>query len=79
MTWKVNYFQTSRADSTVQYFIEKQDMTTQTKIVHYITLLKEYGPFLKPPYCKKLGNILYELRITGKNALRIFYTLINNE
>jgi len=34
---------------------------------------------LKPPYIKKLQDKLYELRISGKVAIRILYTISNNE
>jgi len=41
--------------------------------------LENNGPFLKPPYTKKLQANLYELRISGKIAVRILYTIVNNE
>ena len=34
---------------------------------------------MKPPYSKKTFDRLYELRIPGKEAVRIFYTLVNNK
>ncbi len=49
------------------------------KLIHAIELLERGGPFLKPPYIKKLQGKLYELRISGKIAIRIFYTMHNNE
>lgn len=79
MTWKVKFFQTARGDCPVKEFIEKQDFSTGAKIAHFIELLENYGPFLKPPYMKKLQNRLYELRISGKIAIRIFYTMYRNE
>ena len=79
MAWKVNFFQTSRGGYPVKDFIEEQDKSTQTKIAHSIRLLVDYGPFLKPPNIKKLQDKLYELRIPGKPAIRIFYTLIGGE
>ena len=79
MSWKVKFFQTARGEYPVQQFIEDQDISTQAKIVHSIELLVDYGPFLKPPIIKKLQKGLYELRITGKLAVRIFYFPNNNE
>lgn len=79
MPWKVKFFQTARGDYPVKDFIEEQDETTYAKIIHAIELLKNNGPFLKPPYAKKLQSNLYELRISGKIAIRIFYTIENNE
>ena len=78
-TWKVKFFQTARGDFPVKDFTEEQDQPTQTKIAHSIRLLIDYGPFLKPPDIKKLQDKLYELRIPGKRAVRIFYTMINGE
>ncbi len=79
MAWKIKFFQTARDESLVEDFIKNQDATTHAKILHLISLLKSNGPFLKPPYIKKLQPGLYELRTRGKVAVRIFYTLMNNE
>ena len=79
MAWKVKFFQTLRGDYPVKEFIVEQDRVTRTKISLSIRLLIDYGPFLKPPYIKKLQDKLYELRISGKVAIRIFYTISNNE
>lgn len=79
MNWKVRFFQTARGDYPVKDFIDELDKATQTKVAKYIRLLGDYGPYLKPPYIKKLQEKLYELRITGRIAVRIFYTIIGNE
>ena len=79
MAWKVKFFQTSRGDSPVKEFIEEQDEAIYAKVLHAIRLLANNGPFLKPPYIKKLQSKLYELRISGVVAIRIFYTIHNNE
>ena len=79
MVWRVNLFQTTRGNLPVKEFIEEQDRSTQTKIARSIRLLVDYGPFLKPPDIKKLQGKLYELRIPGKVAVRIFYTTVNGE
>lgn len=79
MAWKVNFYQNSRGGFPVEDFIRNQDETTYAKILHSILLLKNGGPFLKPPYAKKLRSDLYELRIPGKIAVRIFYTMKGEE
>lgn len=79
MGWKVLFFQTVRGNYPVKEFIEEQDRSTQTRIAHSIRLLIDYGPFLKPPDIKKLQDKLYELRITGKISIRIFYSIINGK
>lgn len=78
MAWKVYFFQTKRGDYPVNKFIEEQDFPTQTRIAKSIRLLNNHGPFLKPPYIKKLQDKLYELRISGKIAIRIFYSPKND-
>lgn len=79
MSWKIRFFQTARGNYPVQGFIDDQDMATGAKITSYIDLLESHGPYLKPPYIKKIYNKLYELRISGKVAVRIFYTIRNGE
>ena len=79
MAWKVLFFQTTRGDSPVEDFIKDQDEATYAKILQSMKLLADNGPFLKPPYVKKLQSKLYELRISSKAAIRIFYTIANNE
>lgn len=79
MKWKVRFFQTARGSYPVKEFIEKQNFPIQAKINKSIRLLINYGPFLKPPYSKKLQGKLYELRIIGKVSIRIFYTPYNNQ
>lgn len=79
MSWKVKFFQTARGNYPVKEFIDELDKTTQTRVAKYIRLLIDYGPYLKPPYIKKLQNKLFELRISGKIAVRIFYTITDSE
>ncbi len=79
MGWKVLFFQTARGDYPVREFIQGLDQTTYARSIHAIELLETDGPYLKPPYIKKLQDKLYELRISGKVAVRIFYTMFKNE
>lgn len=78
MTWKIKFYKNSRGDSPVNEFIDKQDSQTHAKIIHLIELLEIKGPYLNPPYMKKLQKNLYELRSTGKIAIRIFYSKSEN-
>ena len=78
-TWKVNFFQTARGDRPVEEFIKEQDEATYAKLLTAISLLRNGGPFLKPPFIKKLQNKLCELRVSGIVAIRIFYTMKNQE
>jgi phage-related protein len=79
LMWKVKFFQTDRGDYPVKDFILEQEEETQARIILSIELLRDNGPFLKPPHIKKLRSKFYELRILGKVPIRIFYTIFENE
>lgn len=74
MTWKVEYYHTSRGSYPVREFIAFQDRKTQLKVQSAIQILVQYGPFLMSPYMRKLQRNLYELRIKSQVAIRIFYS-----
>lgn len=79
MSWNVKFFQTARGNYPVREFIEQQNEATYAKALHLIRLLGTNGPYLKPPYIKKVRDKLYELRVAGKIAVRILYTMVHNE
>lgn len=74
MVWKILFYHTKRGESPVEEFIRLLDATTYAKVIHTIDILAAEGPFLKPPYIKKLLPGLYELRIKSQIAIRIFYS-----
>ena len=71
--WTIETFETSSKDKPVDEFIKKQQPQAKAKIAHHVSLLKQYGIKLGMPHAKMLGGGLYELRIRGKEELRIFY------
>ena len=71
--WSVATFETKRGEKPVDEYIKKRTPQTKAKIIHAIRLLKLYGNMLGMPHVKTLGSGLYELRIRGKEELRIFY------
>lgn len=73
MDWNILTFETSSGEKVVDEFILKQQPQTKAKIVHTVKLLKQYGNKLGMPHSKALGSGLYELRIRGKEEIRIFY------
>lgn len=75
MAWNIKNLQTARGERFVENFILKQERNVQAKITRTILLLEKYGPFLGMPYSKKIDRKLWELRISGKEAFRIFYTV----
>lgn len=74
MTWVVEFYKTESGESPVEEFLDQLDLRTQAKVADTIAILQEVGPFLKPPYMKKLVPNLYELRIKSKVSVRVFYS-----
>lgn len=75
MSWKVVYFENPRGEKLVKEFIDKQCPAVKAKYIGMIDFLKEYGPFLSGKHTKKLRKDLYELRIIGKEQIRVLYTV----
>lgn len=71
--WKILFYESKSRESTVYEFIKKQQSKAQSKIIHLTDLLSMYGNGLGLPHSKALGGGLYELRIRGKEEIRIFY------
>lgn len=71
--WTILTYETSGGEKPVDLFIKKQQPKARSKIVHNTRLLQQYGNMLGMPHVKLLGGGLYELRIRGKEELRIFY------
>ena len=78
MTWKVYFFQTPRGEMIVKEFIKNLEAKAVGKTSQAISLLKEHGPFLGMPYSKRLTREISELRIRGKEEVRILYTFSKN-
>lgn len=74
MTWKILLFETSRGEKPVERFINFLNSNTIAKVIHNIDLLEKYGNLLRMPHSKRLVKGLYELRIKGKEEIRILYT-----
>lgn len=61
-------------DNKVKDFIENLEESTISKVFQMIDLLKKFGNELRMPHSKKISKDLFELRIRGKQEIRIFYT-----
>ena len=73
MIWKVELFEATRGEKPVEEFIKLQNSSVRAKLTHEIELLEIHGSMLGMPQSKRLEAGLYELRIRGKDGLRIFY------
>ena len=78
MTWNVYFFQTKRREKLVKEFMKNLEGKTIGKIAQNLDLLKIHGPLLGMPYSKKLTKDINELRIRGKEEIRILYTFSKN-
>ena len=74
MGWKIIYFKTETGKFPVYVFIESLTSLAQAKVIHSLDLLEEFGILLGLPHVKKIsGTDLWELRVLGKDNIRIFY------
>ena len=71
--WSIETYETGSGEKVVDEFIKKQQPQAMAKIAHIVNLLRLYGNKLGLPHSKALGSGLYELRIRGKEELRIIY------
>ena len=71
--WTILTFETSSGEKVVDEFIKSQQPQAKAKIAHIVKLLRQHGNRLSMPHSKALGSGLYELRIRGKEELRILY------
>lgn len=76
MNWEILFFETGRGEKVVKEFIKTLDNSTVSKISNEIDLLETHGPFLGMPHTKKITQDLYELRIRGRQEVRIIYGFV---
>ncbi|MEK7655322.1 MAG: type II toxin-antitoxin system RelE/ParE family toxin [Patescibacteria group bacterium] len=61
-------------DPGIEQFIGRLDETTSAKLIRTIDLLERFGHALRMPHSKKIEERLFELRVTGRQSVRVFYT-----
>jgi hypothetical protein len=66
-------------DSELEKFIHSLDEKTIAKVLRVIDLLELFGHNLTLPHSKKVYARLFELRIRGKQEVRIFFAFHRNE
>lgn len=59
----------------VRSFILTLERQTQSKVIRGLDLLEQYGLNVGFPHVKKLTKLLYELRIRGRQEVRIFFVV----
>lgn len=76
--WKIQTYETRSGEKVVDEFILKLQPKTKAKIAHSVKLLKQYGNNLGMPHSKALGSGLFELRIRGREEVRVFYCFVQD-
>lgn len=70
------YFVSSSGDNPVRTFIDSCTKKQQVKILRVLKHLEEYGIHIVIPHIKKLsGTPFWEIRILGKDNIRIIYVV----
>ena len=65
--------------SDIEGFIHSLEEATIAKVLRTIDLLEMFGNKLGPPHSKKIRPRLFELRVRGKQEVRILYTFYKGE
>lgn len=73
MAWDTKAFENINGEKPLEKFIKSLESSTIAKVAHAIDLLQKHGNTLGMPRSKKLEGNLYELRVRGKQEIRIFY------
>ncbi|MBT3249493.1 MAG: type II toxin-antitoxin system RelE/ParE family toxin [Candidatus Pacebacteria bacterium] len=58
---------------SVEDFIDKLQPKTIAKVLRTTDLLEKFGYQLSMPHSRKIKDNLFELRVRGKQEVRIFY------
>ena len=66
-------------DDDIEQHISKFEKPTVAKVLHTIDLLEIFGNRLGMPHSKKISPGLFELRVRGKEEVRIIYCFHQNK
>lgn len=73
--WSIQFFESARGGSSIETYIASLQPKTQAKIIHLLDLLQEYGPVVQMPYVRRISPQLSELRVRGREEVRLFFTI----
>lgn len=66
-------------DEQTETFLTKLDKPAIAKVLRTIDLLECFGHQLGMPHSKNINSKLFELRIRGKQEVRLIYTFYNSK
>lgn len=72
-------YETPSGQTVIEDFIRKMQPAAQAKLLRQLDLLAEFGVELSMPHTKPLSDGLHELRMRGKQEIRIFYIFTKNK
>ena len=73
MAWEIETYKSSTGQEIVEAIILKMQPATKAKLARLLELLEQFGPELSMPHTRAMGGGLYELRVRGKQEVRVFY------
>lgn len=79
MSYTVLLYESRGGQKPVEEFINSLQSMTVAKLIRQIDLLEEFGPRLGMPNAKPLGGGLYELRVRGRQEVRILYIFVQRQ
>lgn len=79
MAWNIIVFETLRKEKPVEEFIKSCQPKTIAKISNEIDLLAKHGNLLGRPHSAPVKKGIFELRVRGKEEIRIFYTFCQKD
>lgn len=74
--YSVYYYISPSGDNYISAFLDSLTQKQQAKILRILQYIKEYGLSAVLPHTKKLtGTPLWEIRILGRDNIRVFYAV----
>jgi len=67
-------FYTTHSTNAIEKFILSTEKYTQAKILRSLDLVEKFGSRVGMPHVKKITKDLYELRIRGKQEVRLLFS-----
>lgn len=76
--WQVVFWESRRGKRPVEQWLDDLPRNDLKRMAKLIRMVQERGPWLGMPFCRNLGDGLYELRDQGAGpGYRIYYGLFD--
>lgn len=75
--YSVEYYERENGSRPAEEFLLSLDYKMQAKLFMALELLEQYGPTLREPYSKPLGDGIFEVRAKlGSDVSRVLYFFV---